>query len=319
MKKTLSLLALLISLFAFQSPATAQQRTPVSSVISNAGKNINFPVVVNVPTTSVAGPVDNQQIPASGWVLTFYTPPGISAVSMELQSAEAGATTTTPGTFGPFAGTIDATFCSNPCLLTGTHEIHGTGPYPWVQAKLISATGSGTITGILTGYPTNNTPVNVTVTGGGGCPGTIGTPCVVTGNKTNNNAAPGATNVGVIPALANAAPPSWTEGDLVLESVDLGGRQRVLSTIAGNGAVLSGQQSVTGSAVALATNAAKAACVKALVSNVINVFVGPSAITTSTGYLLAPGESACLPVTNTNLLFVIASTTGASVSWLGSN
>jgi hypothetical protein len=89
--------------------------------------------------------------------------------------------------------------------------------------------------------------------------------------------------------------------------------------IAGNGAVLSGQQSVTGSAVALATNTTKSICVKALVSNTINVFAGPSGITTSTGYLLAPGESFCAPLTNTNLLFVIASTTGASVSWIATN
>lgn len=48
------------------------------------------------------------------------------------------------------------------------------------------------------------------------------------GAKTNNNAAPGATNVGALVALANAAPPSWTEGNLVLASVDLGGSLRTL-------------------------------------------------------------------------------------------
>jgi hypothetical protein len=48
----------------------------------------------------------------------------------------------------------------------------------------------------------------------------------VAGAKTNNNAAPGATNAGVIPALANAAAPSWTEGNQVATSVDLTGFQR---------------------------------------------------------------------------------------------
>lgn len=47
------------------------------------------------------------------------------------------------------------------------------------------------------------------------------------GNKTNNNAAPGATNVGALTALANAAPPASTEGNLVTSSVDLIGNQRV--------------------------------------------------------------------------------------------
>lgn len=49
----------------------------------------------------------------------------------------------------------------------------------------------------------------------------------VAGAKTNNNAAPGATNVGVLPAVANATPPTWTEGNEVLESVDLAGNNRV--------------------------------------------------------------------------------------------
>lgn len=58
-----------------------------------------------------------------------------------------------------------------------------------------------------------------------------GSTTVVTGNigaKTNNNAAPGATNVGALGFLANASAPSWSEGNLVLGSVDLAGNQRVI-------------------------------------------------------------------------------------------
>lgn len=47
------------------------------------------------------------------------------------------------------------------------------------------------------------------------------------GTKTNNNAAPGATNQGVLTGIANAAVPTWTEGNQVLESMDLSGNQRV--------------------------------------------------------------------------------------------
>jgi hypothetical protein len=50
----------------------------------------------------------------------------------------------------------------------------------------------------------------------------------VTGGKTNNNAAPGATNIGALPVLANAAVPTWTEGNLVAGSADLAGAQRVI-------------------------------------------------------------------------------------------
>jgi hypothetical protein len=87
----------------------------------------------------------------------------------------------------------------------------------------------------------------------------------------------------------------------------------------GNGAVLSNQQAVTATAAALASNACRKALIKALVANSINVYVGPSGITTSTGYELGPGEAVTLDITNTNLVFVIASTTGASVSWIATN
>ncbi len=46
------------------------------------------------------------------------------------------------------------------------------------------------------------------------------------GSLTNNNAAPGANNLGVLPGIANAAPPSWTEGDQVLLSENLSGAMR---------------------------------------------------------------------------------------------
>lgn len=55
---------------------------------------------------------------------------------------------------------------------------------------------------------------------------TIAATQTVQGNKTNNNAAPGATNVGTLPAIANAATPTWVEGDQVGLSVDLSGALR---------------------------------------------------------------------------------------------
>lgn len=52
----------------------------------------------------------------------------------------------------------------------------------------------------------------------------------VAGAKTNNAAAPGATNVGALIALANAAAPTWVEGNVVLASVDLAGTVRTEMT-----------------------------------------------------------------------------------------
>jgi hypothetical protein len=53
------------------------------------------------------------------------------------------------------------------------------------------------------------------------------TPLNVQGAKTNNNAAPGATNFGTLPAVANAASPSFTEGNQGALSMDLKGNIRV--------------------------------------------------------------------------------------------
>jgi hypothetical protein len=59
---------------------------------------------------------------------------------------------------------------------------------------------------------------------------------LVTGTKTNNNAAPTATLLSSVNYLANAAAPSWTEGNLVLGSVDLSGNTRVIGTKTNNNA-----------------------------------------------------------------------------------
>jgi hypothetical protein len=86
---------------------------------------------------------------------------------------------------------------------------------------------------------------------------------------------------------------------------------------AGFSSALAGQQAVTATATALPSNSVHGFCISALSTNTISVFVGPSGVTTGTGYELVPGESVCPQLSNTNTVFVIASTTGASISWLG--
>ncbi len=83
---------------------------------------------------------------------------------------------------------------------------------------------------------------------------------------------------------------------------------------AGFGSVVSFQQAVTASAVVLASNSVHGFCVKALPTNAITVYVGSSGVTTATGYPLAAGDSICYQGSNTNLVYVIATTTGSSVA-----
>lgn len=53
---------------------------------------------------------------------------------------------------------------------------------------------------------------------------------VVDGDLTHDNAAPAATQIGALVAIANAAGPTWTEGNQVLLSTDLSGALRVSGT-----------------------------------------------------------------------------------------
>jgi hypothetical protein len=58
-------------------------------------------------------------------------------------------------------------------------------------------------------------------------------PWVDAGNKTNNNAAPGATNIGTLPGVATAVAPTYVEGNQVSLSTDLTGALRVSGSAGG--------------------------------------------------------------------------------------
>jgi len=268
-----------------------------------------FPIFPPFSGSGSTGPFDNSQAGCTSWVFV-YTNMGFSGVSIVVQTSS-----TTPT--GPWT-TFTAVSGSNPATstTTGVATFGGSTSYfPYLRVTL-TATGSGTLIGTLYGW---RIPSDAGAGGGStGCPGTSGTPCVVVGTKTNNNAAPGTNNVGALVALANASPPSDTEGDQVLLSTDLAGNLRTSGsfTAAASTTALSGQQAVTATAANLGNNAlTNGVCVKALIGNAINVYVGGSGVTISTGQELAPDESFCYNFANTSDVYVIASTTGASVSW----
>ncbi|HEY1533773.1 MAG TPA: hypothetical protein VGF76_07130 [Polyangiaceae bacterium] len=82
---------------------------------------------------------------------------------------------------------------------------------------------------------------------------------------------------------------------------------------------VTGQQAVTASAAAVAYPAGLAvACFKAPSANSATVYVGNSAVTTSTGYPLAASESVCVPVQGkAGAVYVVAASTGSSIAWFG--
>ena len=88
-------------------------------------------------------------------------------------------------------------------------------------------------------------------------------------------------------------------------------------TEVGQGTVFYGTKAVTGTEAALDSNACRQVTIKALGGNVIPVYLGVTGVATSTGYELQPNDAVTLHITNTNLVYVIASTTGASVCYIG--
>lgn len=93
----------------------------------------------------------------------------------------------------------------------------------------------------------------VTANQGGSWTVAVSGTTVVTGNKTNDTAAPDATNIGALAAVATASVPSYTEGHLVALSTDLAGslRARVTNTVTVSGTVAatqSGSWTVTANA-----------------------------------------------------------------------
>lgn len=135
----------------------------------------------------------------------------------------------------------------------------------------ISAYTSGTLT--------------ITLIGRSGSATTTTTQAMVTGNKSHNVAAPVALeNLPVLPAIANAAAPTFTEGFQVHESVDLAGNQRVAAVPYPSGATV-----ITAASGNVANSAAAATLPGA-----------PSKTTYITGFeITAAGATAAAAVTAT--------------------
>lgn len=82
--------------------------------------------------------------------------------------------------------------------------------------------------------------------------------------------------------------------------------------------IVSGQQAVTASAVALPVVATRGVCVKHVEGGSQSViYVGPTGVTTANGWPIAQGEGVCYQVDSVADLFVIAASTGSSVAYTG--
>lgn len=84
-------------------------------------------------------------------------------------------------------------------------------------------------------------------------------------------------------------------------------------------AIKTGQQATTTSAVALPAAAFTAGPVtlKAPSANAAPIEIGASGVTAATGFVLQPGDSVTLAVTNLNQVYLIGANTTDKVTWIG--
>lgn len=298
-----ALLGLLFAGIGFAQISTGPDCAPVTFQLTGNGST---PVVAG-------GTGDNRGTQCETWTVA-YESTGLTGFTVAFQSS-VGANT--PTSFGAYTGnTVNssssfgtaalglATYCNlGSCSSGGT-----TVNTPWIRVTVTGATGSGVIRGVYYGYRTGATGGTGGGGGGGGGGSGCSAPCAVVGTA------------------AAGAPPS---GD----PVQIGGQDgtdiRTIKTDTAGDIItaplsrttaVSGQQAVTATAVSLGTHTVGGGfCVVADSGNTINVFLGPSGVTITTGFPLLPGQAACNNLGNTNELFVVASTTGATVEWLGTN
>lgn len=292
---------------------------------------------------------DNRSIGCDQWTLVYQADAGISGYTLAFKSttginapgtfvAYAGNTVNSSASFGTAANGL-ATYCS----LASCSSMGVTVNTPWVEVLVSGASGAGAVRGTFYGYRTGYTGGTGGSGGGGGGGGGCTSPCPVVGTAASGSAPSGdpvqtagydGTDIrtlrtdssgrpvvvggaasGAVP-VGNPIPVAGFDGtDTRVVSTDSSGDVNVnVVSSAGAGAFTSSQQAITTSAVNLGSNMAKSVCVHALIGNIINVYAGASGVTDSTGMEIPPGQGYCWNVANTNLIYVIASTTGASVS-----
>ena len=146
-------------------------RAQPAQVQINADCVVQFNITTSGGTSPTTGGFDNRRIGCNSWQIS-YANNGFSVISLAIQ--EAPDSSGTPGSWGTLTGTL--TFGVNPNTnITGASSLvqsYGTNFAPWVRVALTSATGSGSVVGILLGYraagsagTSSTVTSNVTITG----------------------------------------------------------------------------------------------------------------------------------------------------------
>jgi len=272
--------------------------TPAVTVSGTVGvTQSTSPWVVSLTSTTITGTVAVTQS-TSPWVVAGAltnnnAAPTATLIGVMDHIAETAYTTVTYTTGDVVLATTDLHGATNVDLqayggtqLTGTVTAYGTAPTGnvfgvnafvtnTVPVTLTSTTITGTVAVTQSTSPWVVSLTSTTITGTVAVTQST-SPWVVSGNLTHNNAAPAANNVGVLPAVASTAAPTYTTGDQVLLSTDLAGNLRVTFAAASEQNVNLNQWAGTN----LGTPANYGTSPGAVVAGSVNAFVTNTVATT---------------------------------------
>jgi hypothetical protein len=179
---------LLYLLALFPALLLAQQKQPVSSLQEDCGVTFSFNTASSgaqaagtftAGSTGTTSIIDNRQVGCLDWIVTYAPNTAVASVSLAFQIATD--VLGVPTTWSNYAGTLNSGINPNTAITAGGAVTDATGPkYPFLRMNMTVLTGAGaTISGRLYGW--KRRPTSVSIVAGGGCPGTVGTPCVVDG------------------------------------------------------------------------------------------------------------------------------------------
>lgn len=222
---------------------TGTTTQPVSgTVTANAGTG-----TFRVDGAAASGAAKAGNPVQVGGVFNTTQPTVTTGQAVELQATARGAAIVSTG-----VDTFNVTV--NAALPTGSNTIGALTANQSVNVAQIAGTATSTGNGV-SGAGVQRVTIASDSTGQVAIAGTA----TVAGAKTNNNAVPGATNVGALTAVSTASAPSYTEGNLVALSVDNSGSLRTTASPAAvNDVTATGDLTATGSVTTATLNGSTA-------------------------------------------------------------
>ena len=291
-----------------------------SSITANAGTNLNTSALALESGGNLAS--INTKIPVLGQALAGASVPVVLPAAQITTLTPPTTVTVTQATASALNATVIGTTAAGSGAASGLVTVQG------------NASGTPVpVSGTVTTTPSGEQNVNLNQVGGSAIAigqqlSAASLPVVLPASQITSLTPPTTVTVtqttaanlnATVVGAGTAGTPSG--GVVSVQGVSGGTPQPVLiSSQTLPSAPIAGQTTSTGTAVALASSTAltQGVIIQALATNVGNVYLGPSSVTTSTGFQLQPGQATSVAVNNLNVVYLIAATSGDGVCYIGS-